>query len=108
MCAENLTVLGIANDFDEAFGFASSTSATVGHERKFADLVVDLLFLDLGFSHADRRHFGVAVRRVGNVAVVHRVRMWKPSEELGEDDAFAHALVREHWRTRNVADGVDA
>src|SRR5438270_9000019 len=103
MCAENLTVFGIANDFDETLGFASGTCATVGHEWKFADLVVDLLFLDLGFSHTDRRHFRVAVRRAGNVAVVHRVRMRKPGEELSEHDAFAHTLVREHRRTGNVA-----
>src|SRR5947209_20328492 len=108
MRAENLAVFGIANDFDESFGFTGGACATVSHEWKLADLVVDLLFLDLGFGHADRCNFGVAIRSARDVAVVHGVRVGNAGEKLREHYAFAHALVCEHRWTRNVADRVDA
>ena len=105
--AEDLAVLRVANDLHEALRLARRARAAAGHERKLPDLVVELLVLALLLGEADRRDFGMAVRRVRDVAVVHSVRALA-GEQLGQDDAFALALVREHRRAGDVADGVDA
>src|SRR5438105_2137389 len=105
--AEYLAVLRVANDLDEALGLAGGAGAGVGRERKPPNFVVDLLLLHLRFGHADRRHLRVAVGRIRNVAVIDLVHVLLASEKLGEDDAFTLAFVGEHWRTGDIADGVD-
>ena len=102
--AEDLAVLGVADDLDEAFGLARGarasrsrspscssrrTRASVGREGEPADLVVDFLFLDLCLGHPDRRDFGVTVGRVRNVAVVHAVDFLLARQVLGEYDALS-------------------
>src|SRR5438552_17260248 len=49
----------------------------------------------------------MAVGRVRNVPVVDSVDALLPRQKLGEDDAFALALVGEHWRTGNVPNRVN-
>src|SRR5205814_5057121 len=104
---EDLAVFRVADDLDEALGFSRRAGASVGGERKFADLVVDLLFLDLRLGKADRSDFWMAVGRVRYVAVIHLVHVLLAGEKLGEHDAFALSLMGQHWRAGNVPNGVD-
>ena len=105
--AEDLTVLRVANDLDEALRLARRARASAGRERKLSNFVIELLFLALLLGHADRRNLGMAVRRVWNVRVIHSVRRLS-RQQLGQHDAFVLALVREHRRAGDVADRVDA
>src|SRR5215470_3046825 len=104
---EDLAVFRVADDLDESFRLAGRTRAPVCGEGEFPDLVFELLILALLFRQADGRDLGMAVRRIGNVPIIHSMRMF-PREILGEDDSFALALVREHRWARDVADGEDA
>src|SRR5205085_12043247 len=104
--AQDLAVLRVPDDLDEAFRLARSAGPTVGGEGEFPDLVVDFLFLDLRLGQADRRNFRMAISSVGNVAVIHLVYVLLAGEKLGEHDAFALSLVRQHWRASDVSYGV--
>ena len=105
--AEYLTILGVADDLDEAFGLARSTCATVGRERKLTHFVIDLLLLHLRFGHADGGNFRVAVSRVGDVAIIHFVHVLLSTQKLRENHALPHTLVGQHRRAGDVADSVD-
>src|SRR5579862_7734270 len=105
MRAQDLAILGFANDLDESLGLTRGPRPAGGREREFADAIVDLLRFADFLGHADRRHLGVAVRGIGNVAIVHGVWIL-PGNALGDHDAFTLALVGEHWRAGDVADRV--
>src|SRR5258708_5672705 len=105
--AEDLSVFRAANDLDEAVDLAGRAGAAVRGEGELADLVVELLLLAGLLCKAHRGHFWVAVGGAGNVRVVEQVRVL-PRDRLCRDDALALALVCEHRRAGDVADGVDA
>src|SRR5687768_2319577 len=107
VCAEDLTVLGVANDLHEAVGLAAGASAPVRREGELPDLVLELLVLALLLGEADRRYFGMTVGGVRNVAIVHRMHVLA-GELLSERDALSRALVGEHWRTGDIADRENA
>src|SRR5205807_9264928 len=68
---------------------------------------VELTLPALYFADSDAGHFGVAVRHAGHVVVADGVGL-PARDELGDGDAFPHALVGEHGRPGHVADGVVA
>src|SRR4029079_16657329 len=105
--AEYLPVCRIANDLHEALGLARRARSAACHERELANLVIELLVLALLLGEPDRRDLRVAVGRVRDVVVVHPVRALA-GEILGEHNALALALMRQHRGTGYVADGVDA
>src|SRR5215212_10246410 len=49
----------------------------------------------------------MTIRRVRNIPVIHRMRMLS-REQLSEHDTLARSLVREHRRTGDVTDRIDA
>jgi len=51
--AQNLSILGVGNNFDEAFVLAHDAGARVGSEGELANLDVVTLFLGLGFGQTD-------------------------------------------------------
>ena len=106
--AEDLAVLRVANDLHEAFRLARRARAAVRREGELADLVVELLLLALLLGEADRRDFRDGSRSRSGCCRSSRRARALAGEQLGDDDAFALALVREHRRAGDVADGVDA
>src|SRR5207302_10006126 len=104
---ENLAVLRVANDLHEPIGLARRTGASVVGKEKFADFVVQLLLPTLCFGESDGRDLGMAVRGVRYVPIIDAMRVLA-GKDLGDDDAFARTLVRQHWRTGDVTDGVYA
>src|SRR6185503_5384140 len=104
---EDLSVLRVADDLHEAVRLAGRSRASARGEVEATHLVVELLFLALLLGEADGCDLRMAVRRTRNVAIVHAVSVLA-REDLGDGDALARTLVREHRGTRDVADGVDA
>src|SRR5688572_20161473 len=104
--SEDLTIFRVSNDLHEPVGLAAGARAAICREGKLPDLVLELLFLALLLGEPDRCHLWMAVRRIGDVAVIHRVRVLS-GEALGERDSFARALVRKHWRTGDIANRED-
>src|SRR6266550_4714971 len=107
MRAENLAVLLVAQDLDEAFGLACAARPAVRGERKLAGDVVELLLLALIFRQADARHLGMTVRHARHIVVFDGVR-FLAGDDLGDDGAFTKSFVRQHRRPRHVADRVVA
>src|SRR3954447_10375893 len=105
--SQDFAVLPVANDLHEAFSLIRGAGPAIGAEGKPSYLVVQLALLGLIFGEPDAGHLRVAVGDAGNV-VVHD-RLWVvPRHQLGHYDTLAAALVGQHGRAGNVADGVDA
>ena len=71
--AENLAVVRVANDLDEAFVLADDRGARVGGEGELADLDVVSRFARLGFRQADAADFRMAIGRAGNALGIDRL-----------------------------------
>src|SRR5579863_4816349 len=65
--AEDFAVVGVADDFDEAFVLADNRSTRVRGEGKLADLYVVSGFASLGFGETDAADFGMAIGCAGDV-----------------------------------------
>jgi hypothetical protein len=69
--------------------------------------IIQLLLLALIFRQPDARDLRMAIRHARHVVVLDRVRLL-PGDDLGDDDPFAAALVRQHGWAGDVADRVIA
>ena len=87
--AEDLAVLRVADDLDEPLGLSGRPRASIVREGEASDLVVELLLLALLLGEPDRRHFGMTVGRVRDVAVVHEVDVLLAGEHFRDDDPLA-------------------
>src|SRR5271166_1786434 len=106
--AQDLAVLLIGDDLDEAVVRAHDAGARVGGERELADLYVVPQFLRLGFRQAHAADLGMAVSRVGNAQLVDGLHRLAGNVRHG-NDAFHRARVRQLRKAHSdVADGVDA
>src|SRR5216684_72103 len=65
--AENLTVVSVRDNLDEAFVLADNRRTRVRSEGELPDLQVVSGFAGSGFSKADAADFRMAIRRPGNV-----------------------------------------
>src|ERR1700686_544529 len=98
--AQDLAILGLPNDLDEPVGLARRARTAIRRERELPDLVLELLCFARLLRESDRRDLWMTVRRVGNVAVVDRVRLLT-SEQLRDHHAFTLPLVGQHWWARD-------
>src|SRR5690606_34982924 len=107
VCAEDLTVLLVANDLDEALGLTGRPCAAVCTPREAADLVVEPLLLRPLLGQADGRNLRMTVRQVGEgVGVDPAVPL--PGDVLHQHDAFVRRLVCEQRRPCAVTDRIHA
>src|SRR6185437_1839587 len=60
------------------------------------------------FGEADACDLRITIGAAGHFRNVERVRALHARDAFGDDYAFMHALVREPWRTDEIADGPDA
>ena len=76
--AQYLAVLGVREDLYKALGLARSPCAAVGGEGESADLVRDVLLLQLALGLADRCDLRMAIRGVRNVVCTTLTRQVGP------------------------------
>ena len=106
--AEDFAVVGVADDFDEAFVLADDAGARIRGEGELADLHVVSGFAGSGFGEADAADFRMAIRRAGNVLGVDRLG-GLAGDFCDGDQRFHGSNVRQLRGTEHdVADGVDA
>ena len=103
--AEDLAVLLVPQDLDEALRLAGAARPAVGGEGKLAGDVIELLLFTLILRQPDARHLGMTVGHARHVVVLDGMRLLA-CDELGYHDAFAAAFVRQHRGARDVSDGV--
>src|SRR5262249_8232130 len=87
--------------------FPERNRLAVADGRELADPERVASRLRLGLGQSDRGNLRIAVRTAWDLGLVQRVRLLA-SNRLDADDALVLCLVREHRRTGDVADGVDA
>src|ERR1700685_941020 len=106
--AENLAVVSIADDFDEAFVLANDAGARIRREGKLADLHVVSGFAGFSFGEADATNFRMAIGRAGNVFWVYGLA--RLARDLGDgDDCFHRSHVGQLRRAQHdVADSIDS
>ena len=71
--AENLAVVGVGDNLDEAFVLADDAGARVRSEGELADFDVVSGFAGFGFGEAYAADFGMAIRGAGDVFRVDRL-----------------------------------
>src|SRR5664280_553475 len=104
--AQDLAVLGVGNDLDEAFVLPHDAGARVRSEGELANLYGVTLFLGLGFGEAHASDLGMAIGRVGNAQRVDRLHRLA-RDVRDRHDAFHGAGVRQLRQAHDdVADGV--
>src|SRR5581483_6616545 len=105
---ENLAVVGVTHDFDEALVLADDAGAAVGGEGEFPDFQVVPRFTGLGLREAYAADFGMAVGGSGNAFAVDRLA-WFARDLRDCYQAFHGPDVRQLRRAQHdVADRVDA
>src|ERR1035441_10041519 len=105
--AQDLAVLGVGNDLDEAFVLPHDAGARVRSEGELANLHGVTLFLRLGFGEAHASDLGMAIGRVGNAQRVDRLHRLA-RDVRDRHDAFHGAGVRQLRQPHDdVADGVN-
>ena len=106
--AENLSVLGVGNYFDEAFMLTHDRRARVCGKGKLADLDVISRFTGLGFGEAYAADFRMAVSSAGNVFRINRLAGL--ARNFGDRDQRLHgADVGQLRHTQDyVADRINA
>lgn len=105
MRAQNAVSLGVSQKLDKAVVVVVGAGSAVGLEWELADLVLDLLLLELLFSVADPRDLRVRVDNGGNG---HVVDVTDTAGQLFDDgDTFLFGLVRQHGTLDDVTNGVD-
>src|SRR5580698_10360564 len=105
--AQDLAVLGVADDLDEALMRSHNAGARVGGEREFADLHFVAGFLRLGFGQANAANLGMAVSRSWNAEFVNFLHRLAGDVRHGDDavDArlgSAHVAVDFHVATLDL------
>ena len=103
--AEHVVVLLIGDELHEADRLLHALRAAVGGEAERADLVRPAGRFDLFLGLADPGDLGRRVDDGRDRLVVHLGDVAR--DQLGDHDAFFHALVREHRAADDVADGPD-
>src|SRR5580704_1182065 len=106
--AQNLAVLDIADDLDEALVRADDRSARVRGEGELADLQFVARFLSLGFGQAYAADLRMAIRGARYAQLVDLLRRFA-GDMRHRNNAFHRAGVRQLWiASHDIADGVDA
>ena len=106
VAAEQLAVLLVADDLDDAGAVAVDDRRADGTERDLADDDVVACLLGLLLGHAEARDLRVAERDRGDRVVGDRVRV-VAGGVLDGDHALVGGLVRERGAGHQVADRVD-
>src|ERR1044071_2004349 len=104
--AQQLVVLRLADDLDEALLLAEDARLARGREGELRRLHVVAQLLRLRLGQTDGRDLRVAVGARGHVAQVDRVRLLA-GDLLDGEDALLRREVREPRRRDHVADGED-
>src|SRR5664280_2479669 len=107
VCAEQLAGLLVKDHLHQPLIFPHCDRLAVSDERKVADADVDLLFLCRLFGEPDRSYLRRAIGAARDHQLVHRMRA-QALDRRDADDALMLGLVRQHRRTGDVADGIDA
>eukprot|EP01136_Pigoraptor_vietnamica_P011514 Opistho-1_new@50444 len=106
--ADELEVLGVGDQLDEADRLAEAMRLAVRHEREGGDLDLAPLVLGLLLGETERRDLRRAERRTRHHAVVAQRLGLRAADRLGSDDALSLGHVGELQLGGHVADGVDA
>ena len=107
VAAEQLAVLLVADDLDQAAAVAVDGAGADGAVLDLADDDVVALLARLLLGEPEAGDVGRAERRARDVDVLDRVRL-QPGGVLDGDDALVGRLVRERRAGDEVADRVDA
>src|SRR5215210_3008720 len=107
MDAERVLCLGVADDLDEPFVFATDDGLGDRLERDLADLVRNPLLLALLLREPDGRDLRPAVRRSRLLDIVDLVDVLLARDRVRGDEPLVGRRVREPQPADHVADGVD-
>src|SRR5687767_2273114 len=94
--AENLVVLLVEDDLDEALGLAGHAGPREHAELELAGLHLEAALLRLLLGQADAADLRVAVRAARHLVVVDRTVLLA-GDPLGQDDALGRGEMRELW-----------
>ena len=107
MHAENLVVLLLADDLNEALFFANDARFARGAKGKLADFDIVTRIAGFRFTQTDRTNFRIAVRTIRNQPQINRSRILS-GNVLDGDDAFLRGEVCEQRRRHHVTDCINA
>src|SRR5215210_8094117 len=107
MDAERVLCLGVADDLDEPFVFATDDGLGDRLERDLADLVRNPSLLALLLREPDGRDLRPAVRRSRLLDIVDLVDVLLARDRVRGDEPLVGRRVREPQPADHVADGVD-
>ncbi len=108
MNAEDLAVVGVGDNFDEAFVLADDRGARIRGERELADLHVVSCLAGPGFCQADAADFRMAVRRTRNVFGIDGLARLASNFRYGHDCFHSPDVGKLRRAQHDVADGVNA
>src|ERR1039458_5505070 len=106
--AQDLAVLGVGNDLDEAFVLPHDAGARVRSEGELANLHGVTLFLRLGFGEAHASDLGMAIGRVGNAQQIDWLD--RLAGNVGRrDNAFSGAgMSQQRVAQRNISNRINS
>src|ERR1043165_5998223 len=105
--AQNLVVLGFADDLDEAFFFADDARLARSGEGELADLHIVAKLARLRFRQAGRADLRVAVSTTWHEPQVDGLHVLLARDLFDGEDALFRREVREQWRRNHIADGIN-
>ena len=98
----------VEDGFDQPLVVTKRDGLAIGQHREPANTDVITCILGRGFGHANRGNLWPAICAPRNSPLANGVDIRLTSQFLDTDDAFMARLVRQPWRPRNIADGIDA
>ena len=108
MRAQKLAGLGVEDGFDETFRLTQRNRLAIANERETPDLDLTPGSLGFRFGHADAGDLRRAIGAARNIPGSERMHALHARDFLNDDHSFMAGLVREPWRPRDIADGINA
>src|SRR5262249_20275196 len=97
----------VEDHLDEALILAERNRLPIAHKGEATDTDLAAALFRPGLGEADRGDLRIAVSAAWDEVLVEGMRV-QPLDRLDTDHALVLGLVREHRRTRDITDGVDA